>query len=309
MTGVASLAGPGLVWVGKLADRGVEYGNVSVIVSSGVESGGVDFKQMVIADLGTTSSAGSGGNVTVGVTNPNGSINFFGGNFRLRQPQCADAAHGRKHRFHRIVAEQWRRQCHCRRWLGLHGCTIASSGDIGFLWKWRRFGHDRRCKRCRQRRRRQRQRGTTTVLADNVTLDSENGYAQLGYHGNGTGDIGVDATGNITLTGNTSGGFVSQIGNGGSNVTGNVGGNITLVTTGGTLDVDALGDSSTATIGALSDGGASNESGNISIDTHGGALNLVSSGSRSQLRPDRRLGPCNPTPAPCPATSRSTLAP
>ncbi len=73
--------------------------------------------------------------------------------------------------------------------------------------------------------------GNTTILAAGLSLIAQGGYAQLGYHGDGTGAIDVDVPGNLILAAQ---GFNAIIGNGtaGSDVTGNVGGNINL-TSGG----------------------------------------------------------------------------
>ena len=55
--------------------------------------------------------------------------------------------------------------------------------------------------------------GTTTVLTDNLDVESDNGIAQLGYAGAGTGAINVVALGNVTV--DALDGTYAQIGNGG----------------------------------------------------------------------------------------------
>ena len=78
--------------------------------------------------------------------------------------------------------------------------------------------------------------GSTTLLTDNLYLEADNGYAQLGYHGSGGWDIyvyanGTGVNGNIELTTSTSNAAdYALVGNGGLNgdVTSNVTGNIYL---------------------------------------------------------------------------------
>ncbi len=126
--------------------------------------------------------------------------------------------------------------------------------------------------------------GLTTVTADNILVDALNGYAQLGYHGAGQGDIDVSATGDITVQSDIEN--YAGIGNGGIDVDGqNIGGNISVSTNGGaiTLTSDYLGggaDPSFAMIGNMG-GLNSSEAGNIGIDTNGGALNVDAVGSNS----------------------------
>ena len=74
--------------------------------------------------------------------------------------------------------------------------------------------------------------GVTTVLTDNLTIEADAGYAQLGYvGGGGSGNITVDANGNVSLTASSNAsttGFYAQIGNGGYLTNGNDAGNIVI---------------------------------------------------------------------------------
>jgi Repeats of unknown function (DUF5649) len=79
-------------------------------------------------------------------------------------------------------------------------------------------------------------KGTTTLAGANVSLKADNGYAQIGYHGSGSGDIDVLAAHNVTLAGGGAGDYV-QIGNGGFNTSGNESGDIT-VDAGGDVTLD-----------------------------------------------------------------------
>jgi filamentous hemagglutinin family protein len=62
--------------------------------------------------------------------------------------------------------------------------------------------------------------GTTTIVADSLLLSAVNGYAQLGYHGGGSGAIVATIAGDVTLNGGASTGYYAQIGNGGYQVSG-----------------------------------------------------------------------------------------
>ena len=64
--------GGGSVWIGNFANEGsIESGNVTLTTGFVRGNAGSDpLGAMLIADLGTTSAASSGGNVTLGLTNP-----------------------------------------------------------------------------------------------------------------------------------------------------------------------------------------------------------------------------------------------
>jgi filamentous hemagglutinin family protein len=81
--------------------------------------------------------------------------------------------------------------------------------------------------------------GTTTIAAQNLNLVGTNNYAQLGYHGlhappvNTSGDIVVQLSGALTLTGsNTTGTAFAQIGHGGPETAGMLFGNISVAAQG-----------------------------------------------------------------------------
>lgn len=76
--------------------------------------------------------------------------------------------------------------------------------------------------------------GTTTLEGSSVSLEADNGYAQIGYNGAGSANINVLATQNVTLSGGMGAGDYAQIGNGGMGTSGNESGNIT-VTAGGAV--------------------------------------------------------------------------
>jgi len=80
--------------------------------------------------------------------------------------------------------------------------------------------------------------GTTTLAGNNITLSATNGYAQLGYHGAGTGALSVYAKGDVTLSGGAQTGRFAQIGNGGYQVSGNETGDI-YISAAGNLALNA----------------------------------------------------------------------
>ena len=115
--------------------------------------------------------------------------------------------------------------------------------------------------------------GATNIGGTSVTVSAVNGYAQVGYHGNGSGAVNVTATGGVTVStgGNNR---MALIGNGGTDVTGLIGGAVTVTSFGAVLlETDYQG--SIAAIGNV--GGAnSSESGDVTVNTHGAALTLNS---------------------------------
>ncbi|MGN6516855.1 MAG: two-partner secretion domain-containing protein, partial [Rhizomicrobium sp.] len=121
--------------------------------------------------------------------------------------------------------------------------------------------------------------GKTTILTDALIVDSENGYAQIGYHGAGGGDIDVRSLGLIALTGNTSS-ATAQIGNGGNDVSGTITGNISVSSASQGVVINTSADSAIAAIGNLG-GAGSSESGNITVNTNGNALTLSATNSGS----------------------------
>ncbi len=132
--------------------------------------------------------------------------------------------------------------------------------------------------------------GTTTITADNLTVEADNGLAQLGYAGAGGGNIDVNTTGNVTVADlyDQDTGFQpdAQIGNGGVNVSGVVGGNIDIKA-GGTVTL--LDDSYASDVNCnycnlgvslVGNMGGPNTTGNIVLDATGD-LNLVAEGADS----------------------------
>ncbi|HEY7979223.1 MAG TPA: hypothetical protein VID67_13600, partial [Rhizomicrobium sp.] len=99
--------------------------------------------------------------------------------------------------------------------------------------------------------------GATTLAAGNVTLSATNGYAQIGYHGGGSGAINLLATGNVALNGGGSAGYFAQIGDGGYKVSGSSSEAISVIA-GGDIGLNAgAGQEAYAQIG---NGGAESNS-------------------------------------------------
>ncbi len=105
--------------------------------------------------------------------------------------------------------------------------------------------------------------GATTINAGNLSLDAENGYAQLGYHGAGGGDISATVGNDLTLTGGSASTDTAQIGNGSlsDDIDGAATGNIS-VQAGGTSDFNAAADGGTVFFGNASGSG---ETGNVTL--------------------------------------------
>ena len=85
--------------------------------------------------------------------------------------------------------------------------------------------------------------GPLDVYGANLVVDGRNGYAQLGYHGGGGGNIFVNMTGSISVVAGTSdddGDFSAQIGNGSllDDIEGDVTGNISMTAGGSTTFVN-----------------------------------------------------------------------
>ncbi|HEX4303197.1 MAG TPA: filamentous hemagglutinin N-terminal domain-containing protein [Rhizomicrobium sp.] len=116
--------------------------------------------------------------------------------------------------------------------------------------------------------------GTTSLYADSVTVQAANGYAQVGYHGLGTGAVTVLALGDVSVSGSN---FVGQIGNGGTDVSGAVGGTVSVNSA--SLEVTANANA-VAAVGNIA-GSNGSESGNVTINTNGGTLVLSSFGQGS----------------------------
>ncbi|HEX3810426.1 MAG TPA: hypothetical protein VHW02_12095 [Rhizomicrobium sp.] len=110
--------------------------------------------------------------------------------------------------------------------------------------------------------------GDLTLVADNVTLDAKNGYAQLGYRGAGSGGIDVTSKGNVALDGGAHTGDYAQIGNGGYQTNGDESGDITLAVQG---DVALNGGSGNQAYAQIGHGGAQADA-NSTGYTNAGAI-------------------------------------
>jgi len=122
--------------------------------------------------------------------------------------------------------------------------------------------------------------GTTTILTGNLVLDASNGFAQIGFAGAGTGDINVQATGNVSLIGGSSEGDYAQIGNGTFGLSGGGGGNIT-VDAGGDVSLQGGGQpfGTYAQIGNGGDESSGDWTGDISVT--GASLALTADEGRA----------------------------
>ena len=130
--------------------------------------------------------------------------------------------------------------------------------------------------------------GTTTIAGNNITLEADNGSAQIGYAGGGaTGDIVVAATGYLYVTAapasTDSQVEHAQIGNGGVFASGDNGGDITINVGGDVVLSGGYGFYNYAQIG---NGGDSESWGSNSGDIHvtaGGAVSLIGKDDYAQI--------------------------
>jgi filamentous hemagglutinin family protein len=117
--------------------------------------------------------------------------------------------------------------------------------------------------------------GTTTIAGDGVTLNGANGYAQIGYHGAGGGDIVIDAA-TLELDGGFEPSNYAQIGNGElvGEFSGDVTGNISATITGTTAFNRADADSPAQMwIGNVTGNGT--ETGNVTLITGDASSNVA----------------------------------
>ena len=125
------------------------------------------------------------------------------------------------------------------------------------------------------------QGGVTTFTAGNLLLSAVNGYAQLGYHGAGSGAIIATLSGNVTLTGGGATGYYTQIGNGGYNVAGSSNAAISVTASGQIALNGGAGQEAYAQIGnggaeSNSNSGGYSETGLVTVS---GEIVLLQAGS------------------------------
>ncbi|MGD0142556.1 MAG: hypothetical protein ABSC92_05320, partial [Rhizomicrobium sp.] len=267
----ASSAGAGSdAWLGnRTGSGGLSSGDLTVIAGSENDTGPIDFGDMIFADLGSTSQPGSGGNVTVGMTDQSIDIqNTSEGSYNSPNNLTVlsvdniyfDSSIQNSGSGDITAVAGWDGQTTNPSQLtnsGVYGnnggsITIggtAAAGDVSVGSAG----------------------GTTTVLTDNLDVESDNGIAQLGYAGAGTGAIDVVALGDVTV--DALDGTYAQIGNGGAAVAGNVGGAIG-VSAGGTILVESDAELSNAAIGNIG-GAPSSQSGNITLGANALDINSV----------------------------------
>ncbi len=272
----ASSTGAGSeAWLGnRTGTGGLASGNLTVVAGSENDSGPVDFGDMIFADLGA--GGGSGGNVTVGFTDPGNTLSIdsnvsYSSSNSLEVLSVSNIAVGSTIQNSGTgditLVAGWdghtlgtAAQLESANAYGANGSAVTigganASGDAAIGTAG----------------------GTTTVLTDTLDIESDNGIAQLGYSGAGTGDINVAALGNVTV--DALNGPYAQIGNGGGNVSGNVGGAVS-VSSGGTILVESDAQQSDAAIGNIG-GATSSESGGITIGANALDINAVGAGANA----------------------------
>ncbi|MBL6939642.1 MAG: filamentous hemagglutinin N-terminal domain-containing protein [Alphaproteobacteria bacterium] len=121
--------------------------------------------------------------------------------------------------------------------------------------------------------------GTTSIYGASLTVAAVHGYAQIGAHGNGSGAVLVNVTGNVSVAGGAGNGQFAQIGNGGLLTTGNNSGDITITAGGNLVMTGGTGSESFVQIGQ---GGAESNNDTSGYSNTGvvtiSAVNLVLTG-------------------------------
>ena len=216
-------------WLGNVAGSGgTETGNVTLITGSGFVTADI-----ITADLGI--AAGTGGNVFIGFTQLDqtflGGLNYNSANsftFAATKDVLVDGNVQNAGNGALTLVAGWdghtvgtASQIQSANAFGLGGATLSvgadqSSGSVAVGSAG----------------------GTTTVLTGNLDLAATNGYAQIGYHGGGSGAVNVVALDNVTLSGGSGTGDYAQIGDGGYQVAGSSSAAVS-VTAGGDVSLDA----------------------------------------------------------------------
>jgi hypothetical protein len=130
--------------------------------------------------------------------------------------------------------------------------------------------------------------GTTTVLTQDLIIEADQGYAQLGFNGDARGDIIVRALGDVTLKGASGTGAYAQIGNGGGPTDPSKGGTvlatsdgIVFLAPGAFISANAGGDA----LVLAAQGGLDNSAGASVLDVSGGGRWLVFAPAPSANQP------------------------
>ena len=260
--------GGGTGWIGNFARRRVDQIR-QCHVDHGFGNLG-DFGVDVVADLGSTSVAGSGGDVLIGFTNQDFDISSDG-------PGIANSPHnftllstGNVNLGSSVENSGTGNINVVAGWDGTttNLSSLTNSGVYGNNGGSITIGGENANGNVSVGS----AGGTTTFAAADMTIEADNGYAQAGYHGAGGGNLVADLTGNLTLTAFSGEGGYAQFGNGSLNgdVSGNITGNISIHADGATtINVGEGGGN--AWIGNFANEG-SIESGNVTLITGSGGL-------------------------------------
>jgi len=243
--------GGGIAWLGNVAGtqgtNPIESGNLTLIAGNEDDNGDADLGEMIGAALGTTGSAGSGGSVTIGFTDPEDGTMVIDHAGTVDSPNTLTILSTGNIALESTLQNQGSGAVTL---ISGWNTGVVSTGDVIntanagdslvslFTGAAGSYGLDGGSiliggEGAESDTNVGSNGGTTTVLADNLTIEADNGFAQLGYHGSGGGDITVDLNGDLALTGNSENpADYAQIGNGdaaGSNdAIGSVTGNIAL---------------------------------------------------------------------------------
>ncbi len=249
----------GLSWLGNAAGSGgIETGDVTLLTV-----GGFFRADFVTADLGTT--AGTGGNVFIGFTDPTVTPLYIGG---FDYSSAHDFTFAGAGSMNVTGAVQNAGTGAVTLVTGWDGHTVGSAAQLqaanayGLGDTFLAVGNADQYQDIAIGS----AGGLTTILTHDLTIAPLAGfYAQVGYHGTGGGDIHIVAPGALTLTGGDAAHDYAMIGNGSLN--GDVTGAVT-----GNLDIRVGGQTSLDTAEGLSNAWI----GNLSTAAHGGSVVFVS---------------------------------
>jgi filamentous hemagglutinin family protein len=292
--------GGGTAWLGNVAGTQgtdpIESGNVTLIAGNENDNGNADLGDMINANLGTTSSPGSGGNVTIGFTDPEDGTTVIDNAGISNTPNALTVLSTGNIVLSATLENQ-----------GTGSLTFISGWDTGvistgdvintvnadsslvslFTGAAGSYGQnggnieiggpdaDGGVSIGSKS-------GTTTVLADNLIVDADHNIAQLGYDGAGDGNIDAFANGDVEVVAASD--VYAQIGNGGFDATGSFGGNVSVTAATGNIDFDVTGAGSYVQIGNGGFGATGDSSGNVSVTAAAGDIDLLIDGTGSSIQ-------------------------
>jgi filamentous hemagglutinin family protein len=280
--------GGGVAWLGNVAGTQgtapIESGNLTLISGDEDDNGDNDLGQMIQANLGSTSSPGSGGNVTIGFTDPEDGITEINHAGTVNSPNTLTVLSTGDILVESSLLNQgsgdvtlisgWNTDVISTGdvinttnaggslvglFTGATGSYGADDSDVGIGGPDAEGATSVGSKS-----------GATTVLTSNLVVDAADGDAQLGYAGSGSGDIDVLASDTVSVIASSS--HDAHIGNGGFEATGPFGGDVNI--TAGAVDLDVASSDASVQIGNGGSDATGTASGNVSVTATTGDVSL-----------------------------------